>query len=196
MNENIELVKDFSDFDTSIYWNAAKKFLPEKIKILIVAESPPAFNNDYPTSYFYFSECPKADLLFYTIIKAIYNIDFQKGIDDRIKVLEQFKNDGYFLIDSVDYPINKDRNGNKISNKLREKIINNNKREFLNRIKYFQDCGIINKQTKIMLIKATVFHQLKDSFNNIMNKTPIRFPNYVKDRVVIQDIRELLNIYF
>ena len=36
---------DFSNIDTSIYWNQAKRYLPDKIDILFVAESPPAFEN-------------------------------------------------------------------------------------------------------------------------------------------------------
>lgn len=36
---------DFSDMDTSIYWNQARKYLPAKINILLIAESPPAFKS-------------------------------------------------------------------------------------------------------------------------------------------------------
>ncbi len=62
----------FENIDTNIYKVYQKKYLPAKIKYLFVAESPPAFKGHTPTAYFYFDNIPKADLLFYTLMKALY----------------------------------------------------------------------------------------------------------------------------
>ncbi|GAH43980.1 unnamed protein product [marine sediment metagenome] len=97
----------FENMDTSIYWNAAKKYLPTCIKYLFIAESPPAFMGDKPDRYFYFQEIPGADSLFYTIVKAIYNKDFVKNVHLRTDFLKCLKKDGFFLLDAVEYPINK-----------------------------------------------------------------------------------------
>lgn len=196
VNNILEQLEDFADIDISIYWNAARGYLPKKIKCLIIAESPPAFIGDKPTAYFYFSDCPKADSLFYTIIKALFDIDYQKNIKSRISLLKRFRNEGYFLTDSVDYPINKYRNGDKIPNQIRENIINQHLNLFLQKIKCFERFGYINKETKVILIKKTVFNQLKNCYNNVLNESPIQFPTYVKDKLVIQEIRELLGINF
>jgi hypothetical protein len=45
---------DFSNMDTSVYWDRAKKYLPPQIDMLFIAESPPAFKDSNKKAYFYF----------------------------------------------------------------------------------------------------------------------------------------------
>lgn len=185
----------FQNMDTSVYKAHREKYLPKKIKFLFVAESPPAFKGDSPQAYFYFPEIPKADSLFYTIIKAIYDLDFDKHVHSRTDKLTQFCLDGFYLIDSVDYPINKDRQFNDIDNKLRELIIENNKEEFENHIARLIQFGHINDMTKTILIKETVYNQLFDNpMLKIVNVTIIGFPQYIKDRNTIEAIREIIRV--
>lgn len=187
----------FQNMDTSVYTTHRVKYLPKKIKFLFVAESPPAFKGDTPQAYFYFPEIPKADSLFYTIIKAIYDIDFDKHVHNRTELLTQFCYDGNYLIDSVDYPINKDRQFNDIDNSLREFIIGRNKKAFENHINRLIRFGHINGITKTILIKETVYNQ---HFNNpllkVTNVTFIGFPQYIKDRNTIKAIREIIDVSF
>jgi len=187
----------FQNMNTSIYKTHREKYLPEKIKWLFVAESPPAFKGEIPQAYFYFPEIPKADSLFYTIIKAIYKIDFEKHVHNRTEILTQFCKDGYYLIDSVDYPINKDRQFNDINNNLREFIIGKNIEAFDNHIASLIQFGNINEMTKTILIKETVYNQ---HFNNpllkVANDTFIGFPQYIKDRKMIKSISEIIESSF
>ena len=145
----------------------------------------------------YFPEIPKTDSLFYTIIKAIYDIDYDKHVHNRAELLTQFCDDGYYLIDSVDYPINKDRHFNDIDNNLRELIIGRNKKAFENHINRLIRFGHINEITKTILIKETVYNQ---HFNNpllkVTNVTFIGFPQYIKDRNTIKAIREIIDVSF
>jgi len=181
--------------DTSVYKTHRERYLPDKIRHLFIAESPPAFKGDNPTAYFYFPVVPKADSLFYTIIKAIYNIDFVKHKDDRVKILTQFCKDGYYLIDSVEYPINKNTLFVDIDNDVREEIIRKNEVEFNSHIGRLKEMGHIDKATETILIKETVYNQYYQTPNlNIANKGYIGFPRYVKDRTMIEIIRKTMRI--
>jgi hypothetical protein len=187
----------FQNMNTYIYKTHREKYLPEKIKWLFVAESPPAFKGEIPQAYFYFPEIPKADSLFYTIIKAIYNIDFEKHVHNRTEILTQFCKDGYYLIDSVEYPINKNTQFVEIDNSVREIIIKNNSERFNNHISELTIKGHIVKSTATLLIKETVYNQYSQIPNlNIANKGYIGFPQYVKDRNMIELIRKILNICY
>jgi hypothetical protein len=183
----------FQNMDTSVYKTHREKYLPKKIKCLFIAESPPAFKGDTPVAYFYFSDIPKADSLFYTIIKAIYDIDFDKHVHSRIEVLTQFCKDGYYLIDSVDYPINKDKQFIDIDNDLRELIIRRNKQVFDNHINRLINLGYIVNTTKSILIKGTVYNQhFNNSLLRVANPNFIGFPRYIKDRETIEAIRKII----
>ena len=187
----------FQNMDTTVYKTHREKYLPERIRYLFIAESPPAFKGHKPTAYFYFPSVPKADSLFYTIVKAIYNIDFEKHKDDRTKLLTQFCKDGYYLIDSVEYPINKNTKFVDIDNSVREIIIRNNSVRFNSHIRGLIQKGHIDKTTKTILIKETVYNQYSQTANlSIVNKGYIGFPQYVKDRNTIELIREILKINY
>lgn len=191
---NKEKIVGYEDMDFSIYFDHARTYIPKSIIYLLIAESPPAFNGEIPESYFYFSDCPKADILFYTVVKAIFRIDFKKGIHDRVFFLNKLKEEGVFLIDSVEYPINKDKQNNKISNIARESIIQDNIPRFIGRVNELAHEGSFAKNTKSILIKETVFNQIGQlEFLNVVNEKPIRFPNYVKDEVVVQELRKYMN---
>jgi len=182
----------YENMDVNIYSNAAAKYLPAKIKYLFIAESPPAFYNLLPEKYFYFEKI-NGDGLFYTLIKAIYDKDIVKGIDAKTKYLSKLKKDGIFLIDTVEYPINKTIIDNKINNNQREEIIKNNKPVFENRIKSFISEGHIDSDTKCILIKETVYNQYKNyNLLYVMNSSVIIFPRYIKDRDVISGIQQLI----
>lgn len=80
------------------------KCVPETIKILFVAESPPwAFTNDR-TAYFYASgeKIAYGGLGYYMI-----PILFKEKITTKEQFLQKFKESGFYLIDMVKCPINK-----------------------------------------------------------------------------------------
>lgn len=183
----------FKNINTSIYRLHRERYLPTKIKYLFVAESPPAFKTAVPSAYFYFDTVPKADSLFYTIIKAIFDIDFDKYVNNRVETLYQFQDDGFYLIDAVDYPINKDKNWDDTPNSFRDEVIFNNRSVFEQNLNVLSANGNLNKQTKSILIKETVFNQYGNHpLLNVANKKKIGFPSYIKDRRTIEAIRSVL----
>lgn len=182
----------FQNIDTNIYKLFREKYLPVKINYLFVAESPPAFKGQAPIAYFYFDEVPKADSLFYTIIKAVYDLDFDKYLHNRVDTLSRLKKDGYYLIDAVEYPINKSKSWIDIPNVDREKIITDNKKHFESHVNQLIKGGHIDNNTKTILIKETVYNNYRDhSSLNVINDKHIGFPKYIKDRQTIEAIRQL-----
>jgi hypothetical protein len=89
--------------------NARLKYKPKEIKYLLVAETPPKTDSD---RFFYFEKVDKQDSLFLETMKILYPNETQfaetKTIRKREKeFLEKFMDDGFYLIDSLDKPFEK-----------------------------------------------------------------------------------------
>ena len=129
-----------------IYKEAADKFLPEKIKVLFIAESPPAKGS------FFFFKFPKQEILLATITTAI--LGDGKGYtrnDSKTEFLNILKKKGYFLLDAVGYPINTTHDKN------RELIIKKEIGNLIDRLKDLKRRNRIDINTKIILIKKKRF---------------------------------------
>jgi len=211
----------FGNIDVDPYKETALRFLPGTIKVLFIAESPPfpppfdpitkEYNDDW--SYFYRYENHRSNFLRQKFSLAIYYRTFANPKD----FLDLFCEDGYFLIDAVEYPINKieinknliklNRKG-EVDTKEREKIIhfeaenclNDRIEEWINKTK-----GTNLKDLKIIIIKVPVFDALmltenpfKDYYDksiyNVLNEDPIPFPMSPFDKVFISKIRKLLSL--
>lgn len=135
-----------NSFDISTYKEAAEEFLPEKIEVLFIAESPPTNGS------FFFFKFAKQEILLSTITTAI--LGDGKGYtrnDSKIGFLKILQNRGYFLIDAVDYPINTTTDRN------RELIIQKETDNLIDRLKNLENQNKIDRKTKIILIKKSVF---------------------------------------
>jgi hypothetical protein len=73
-------------------------FLPKKIKMIFIAESPPAGDN-----FFYQLPGHTHELLYRSIMKTI----FKKQFNSKKEGLEAFAQAGYFLMDPIYKPVNK-----------------------------------------------------------------------------------------
>ena len=183
----VEFYKD----DIREYKKCSKRFLPEKIDILLIAESPPFPKKDIK-SYFYFSEyLPQRDLLFQLIIKVIYDYNFRQG-DNKIKYLNMLKKDGYYLVDSVNYPIDLDKNGNKVNDVEKNNVIEEGKGGFIKGLEKIN----VSKNTKIILIKENIYRIYNNFLSEkgfcVINEDKINFPFWY-DYDFINEIRYLLN---
>jgi hypothetical protein len=144
---------------------ARAKYLPEKIKAVIIAEAPP----DSIDRFFYYEDVNKADYLFLGIIGVLYpgakDIYLKNVRNPEMKelLLKQFQSDGYYLLDLFELPISMNSETDsfavmKLSSKIEKLKIQN---------------------IPIILIKANVYdiayHKLKLKFN-VINKR-IDFPS-------------------
>ena len=86
---------------------ARQKYLPKKIKYLLVAEAPP----DSLERFFYFEDVKQHDYLFLGVAQAMYPDLKDKFLTSKRKmeikklILERFKSEGFFLLDLSDLPI-------------------------------------------------------------------------------------------
>ncbi len=184
-----------NSIDLSIYRNQAVKYLPDIIKVLFIAESPPAPDKYGRKSYIYF-DTAKQEILLTTLTTAVLGDGngFTKDCDKSI-FLKRLKAEGYFLIDAVEYPINMIKGGNN-----KETIIRNEANNLLERLNGLKGRNKVDLETKIILIKASVYNALsellKENNYNVLNEGKIDFPKYYNDRDVIYEIRRLINLYF
>ena len=88
---------------------ARQKYKPDKINFLLIAEAPPRVESG---RFFYFEDVQDADILFLETMKAIYPVNCSNTRRVRQRkgeFLERFKNDGFYLIDASDRPMEDNR---------------------------------------------------------------------------------------
>ncbi len=94
---------------------AARRYLPNQVRVLFVAEAPPAYKVD---RLFYFTELKDGDTLFLEMMKVLYPIEvgyiqdaFQPSFSvkqmrqRKPELLRKFQSDGYHLIDACEEPM-------------------------------------------------------------------------------------------
>lgn len=154
--------------------NARQKYKPKIIKYLLVAETPPKSDSD---RFFYFEKVDEQDSLFLETMKLLYPKETQlvetKIIRERKKeFLEKFRDDGFYLIDSLDRPFEK-----KLNTRQKVKLIRNGQSKLLKNIQ-----GLLSEKTQVILIAAPVFKAnfdfLKEQGINIINNESIDFPGF------------------
>ncbi len=92
----------------NIYEKASRQYQPSKLKCLFIAESPPAYLLGEKPRYFYFKDYVGKQSLFGNIMNVMYPnlLPLCTQTLTKTPCLERFCNDGFFLIDAVEYPIN------------------------------------------------------------------------------------------
>ncbi len=168
-----------------LYENAAKKFKPDKIKILFIAESPPFKKEGEEPRYFYFENVKGKDFLFRSIMEVLFPKDYEdfKINGNKILLLNKFKESGFFLIDACDYPINQHND--------RDSFINNDFHKLIHKIK-----TLIDEDTKILLIKKNIFEllfvKLKSRGFNVINNDHLDFPSCGNQLKFKEKLKQLL----
>jgi hypothetical protein len=94
---------------------AARRYLPKQLRVLFIAEAPPAFKVN---RLFYFSELTNGDTLFLEMMKVLYSHEvgyiqgnFRPGASakqmrqQKPELLRKFQNDGYYLMDAYEKPM-------------------------------------------------------------------------------------------
>lgn len=122
---------------------ARKKYKPERIKFLLVAEAPP----DSIERFFYYENVNTQDSLFTQITQNLYPelkdkyIKNGRSTELKSEMLDQFKSEGFYLLDLSELPISLTKGNLKHQLPILDEKIK----------------SIINSETKIILIKANVY---------------------------------------
>jgi|SRR5579859_3662622 len=77
--------------------NAAARYKPQRVRLLLVAQTPPANAPRDPPRYFYFEKVSKHDDLFRGVIKAILGVEPIRH--QKASQLAMLRDQGVFLID-------------------------------------------------------------------------------------------------
>jgi hypothetical protein len=151
------------------YAGARKKYMPDKIRILFVAESPPSSGG-----FFYFPRTVGKDHLFRETMKALklwpVNLAMGKGLD-KTPLLEEFRSKGFFLIDTCQLPVDK-----LPADQRRDTILRDAAGLALRAQQLHPD--------HIILVKKTVYHPVRDALernglgHKILNNEPLSFPSH------------------
>ena len=177
------------------YRSAASRYRPERVRVLFIAESPPACLPESPKSYFFFEKNPGGDILFTTIVQAVLDIRYRKryGVSKE-HVLRSFKANEFWLMDAVEYPIN-NIYGKRTSDSIRKGHINRGKSNLLARLSALREENGDTDIT-IVLIKNLVYEclaqPLRQSGYYVPQVGPIGFPRYYGDPVTIEGIKSAI----
>ena len=131
-----------------------QRYKPKTIKVLFVAESPPAESPpkslDEEVRFFYNPRQERWDHMYRSVMKAVFP-DFEYRFGEKDKWLRRFSDDGYYMIDATDSPVNR---------------LSSSKRRFeLNAAvdgKLSEIAELISSNTPIILIKKNVFLAFSD----------------------------------
>jgi len=155
---------NFDEIKTKIE-SARKNYKPDIIKYLLVAEAPP----ESVDRFFYYLDVKTSDWLFLGVMQALYPskkeeyLSQKRNSELKEKLLIQFKEEGFYLIDLLDYPLS-----------FYSEDLSNTTDDLVNKVNLLS-----NEQTKIILIKANVYDTaysvLKENGFNVMDKR-IDFP--------------------
>ena len=174
------------------YVEAANRYRPEKVRVLLLAESPPAFTTEDKKAYFYFEENPGGDILFATVIKAVLSKTYRKRQGpSKTELLRELQAEGIWLIDAVEYPINKI--GDKPRSDAKRRCLIDKESADL-----FKRLALVGKSAEmsIVLIKNLVYQCLAEPIRNlgyhVPQTMPIGFPRYYRDPKTIEGIQSAL----
>lgn len=170
-------------FTREDYARARENYRPDKVKILLVAESPPTSGG-----YFYFPRTIGKDHLFRETMKALglwpMDVPLQKGLDKR-PMLDQFQSKGFFLIDTCEFPVDK------LPNRQRKETIASDASSLAHRAQQLSPDHII-------VVKKTVYAPVRDALEQaglgrrILNNKPLSFPSHGNQKKFRTALRQLL----
>ena len=155
------------------YHEMRRRFEPTTVRLVLLAESPPAPNGKGESKYFYDPTGSTSESLFEATMKAL-EIDC---CDDKEKGLREFQRRGVLLLDVSYTPVNKYRKSN--PDKYVE-ILEDSYDDLLGRLSKLPDGVPI-----VIVLKGIYdrfFHRLRNAGFNVVDEK-IRFPSHRKDRV-------------
>jgi hypothetical protein len=165
--------------------NARRKYQPEKIKFMLIAEAPPREGSG---RFFYFENVSDKDSLFLETMKVLYPREYTDTEMVRLhkrRFLERFQADGFYLIDATDTPM-RDSSPSRKRQQIRESLPS-----LRNKLTELSTDGV-----GIFLISATVYEVcsdvLRDEGFSILNEESIGFPGSGGQRKFREKLDSLL----
>lgn len=165
--------------DEDYYKQLRNRFLPQNLKVIFIAESPPEGGK-----YFYNPEGSKGELLFRMMMKFI-----NYSPKDKLDGLEQFKNKGYFLVDSIYSPVNQVKNQFE-----KNRLIVSNLMNVINDLEKI----IKNRRVKLIPVKLNVCKIITGPLESLGFKVlnvQLPFPDASQQRIFFEKLNCLKREY-
>src|SRR5437867_7959470 len=153
---------------------ARRKYRPRKIRLLLVAESPPSSGG-----FFYFPTTIGKDHLFRETMKALdlwpEDEPMRKGVDKRPMLL-RFQSMGLYLLDTCEFPVDK------LQPEQRRETVRQQMPRLVNDV-------IEADPFRILVVKSSIFNPvviaLRESglWSRILNTGPVPFPSHGNQQI-------------
>lgn len=166
--------------------SARRRYLPEQIKVLFVAEAPPANLQ----RFFYFENVKHHDWLFLALMRFLYADASDAAAKElrsrKQELLHRFRTDGYYLVDAREKPMLKGT-----STAMKRRLIRDSLDRLITRLRKL---GV--DEIPIVLISSPVYavcsRPLKDAGLNVINTEMIDFPCCGRQTLFRQKLGSLL----
>jgi hypothetical protein len=166
------------------YDELRQKYRPTHLKVLLIAESPPD-SDENNRRFFYAPELSRYDNLYRGVVEALYGYATIYKYD-KTKVLERLRDDGYWLIDAVESPINN------LDKPVRRRAIKAGVPSLVTR------CQELAPQRGIIICHSVVYElaaaRLIDGGVTILHKGSLPFPLGNCRADFVQGMRQALDI--
>ncbi|HTE57561.1 MAG TPA: hypothetical protein VK694_02370 [Verrucomicrobiae bacterium] len=174
----------------SEYDKLRRSYLPSRVKVLLIAESPPPAAHTASSRHFYRTDqVRRDDRVFVNTIKALYpeTADMTESQIEPAKEqwLRRFQDNGWYMIEALEesqpHEVTKQQRQDKIAQALPELI---------KRVQQLAD-----KNTKIILIKSNVFdvaaEPLRQAGFNVLNTELLDYPGRFNQRAYREKLARL-----
>lgn len=134
------------------YEKDRQKYLPRRVSLLLIAESPPPAASVQSSRHFYRSDKPRRDdRLYINTIRALFPEAAATAEtileEDKENWLQKFKTSGYYMIEALEKSL-----PHEVAKQKRQALIRENLPRLRARVRQ-----LTTKNTKIILIKSNVF---------------------------------------
>jgi hypothetical protein len=158
-----------TDNRSSVFEKARRNYRPSKIRLLIIAESPPSSGG-----FFYFPKTIGRDHLFRETMKTLglwpQNAPMRKGVEKK-PMLQRFQSMGFYLLDSSKHPVDK------MPNRARREAIQDQLPRLVGDVRRADPANIV-------IVKSSIFGPVKSALegagfgSRVLNNRPIPFPSH------------------
>lgn len=172
------------------YDKLRQKYKPARIKVLLIAESPPPSAETQSSRHFYRSEqVRRDDRLFSNTIKALYSeaAELKEAELEQHKEqwLQKFKDDGWFMIEALPESLK-----HEVTKPQRQELIRQNLPSLIEKVR-----GLAQPDTKIILIKSNVFdvaaEPLRQAGFNVLNSELLDYPGHFNQKAYREKLAKL-----
>jgi hypothetical protein len=178
------------DYIMSSYDDIRIAYKPDRIKVLLIAESQPPAASVQSSRHFYRSDqIRKDDRLYTNTIRALYPETAETTEEyleqNKEQWLRRFQSDGWYMIEALPTSLR-----HEVTKKQRQTFIRDHLPELIDRVK-----KLVDENTKIILIKSNVFdvatEPLRAAGFTVLNQHLLDYPGHFNQ----QAYREKLATY-